>query len=204
MLKRKPLLFQQVDFIGTAVDPRHPPALVAERHLPQIVFVGRSNVGKSSLINWLCKRRKLARTSSSPGKTQALQYFRVDDQLDLVDFPGYGYAKAPKAVRSSFGTLCEGYFENPERLLLAFHLIDSRHGATELDFAFQAWAQERGLPVALLFTKIDQLPPSSRKARCQKMMADYAPLPSVPISSKDNLGRGELLSLISGQLKGKG
>ena len=125
--------------------------------LPEIAFSGRSNVGKSSLINRLVQRKKLARTSSTPGKTQQLNYYRINEALYLVDLPGYGYVQGGADLRARIGQLAKSYLEGSQQLKAIVQLIDVRHGPTELDMAMTDWLRERPTPFLLVFTKIDKL-----------------------------------------------
>ena len=144
----------------TTVDPAEHP----DPDRPEIAFVGRSNVGKSSLLNTLIRQR-LARTSRSPGKTQTINYYAVDDACYFVDLPGYGYAAAPAAVRQRWGPMTEAYLENSPRLAGIVSLVDGRHPPTPLDRAMAGWLADRGLPVLVTLTKADKIGRGSREAR---------------------------------------
>lgn len=133
-----------------------PPANKAE-----YAFIGRSNVGKSSLINALCRKKGLAKTSSTPGKTQLINHFMVDNNWYLVDLPGYGYAKVSKAQRAKFQRMIDGYLLNRENLMCTFVLIDARHAPQKVDLEFINWMGMSGLPFAIVFTKADKLKPKA-------------------------------------------
>lgn len=125
--------------------------------LPEIAFAGRSNVGKSSLINRLVQRKKLARTSSTPGKTQQLNYYRVNDALYMVDLPGYGFVRGGMDLRRKLGRMTAGYLENRKELQAIIQLVDARHGPTELDLEMLDWLRNHDRPFLLVFTKADKL-----------------------------------------------
>ncbi len=124
---------------------------------PEYAFIGRSNVGKSSLINKLCKRKSLAKTSSTPGKTQLINHFDIDGKWYLVDLPGFGYAKVSKTIRSTFGALITDYISSRKNLMCLFVLIDSRIPMQEIDLVFMNSMMENGVPIAIVFTKTDKL-----------------------------------------------
>jgi GTP-binding protein len=126
----------------------------------EVAFLGRSNVGKSSLINKLCGRKNLARPSSAPGKTRELNYYLINDQFFFVDLPGYGYAKVPEQIRSSWGKLIEQYLKNREQLALVVQLIDARHEPTQLDMMMVGWLEYYEIPFVVALTKSDKLPRS--------------------------------------------
>lgn len=130
--------------------------------LPQIALVGRSNVGKSSLINHLLATKNLAKTSSTPGKTQRINYFLVDESLLLVDLPGYGYAKTSQLLRKEWGKWIDTFLREKSFLLILF-LLDSRREVQESDLQFIAWAEQMGKPIFTLFTKEDKLPQKERE-----------------------------------------
>ncbi|WP_430815794.1 ribosome biogenesis GTP-binding protein YihA/YsxC [Carboxylicivirga sp. RSCT41] len=124
---------------------------------PEYAFIGRSNVGKSSLINKLCKRKALAKTSSTPGKTQLINHFDIDGKWFLVDLPGFGYAKVSKTIRATFGALITDYISSRKNLMCLFVLIDSRIPMQEIDLLFMNSMIENGVPISIVFTKTDKL-----------------------------------------------
>jgi GTP-binding protein len=162
---------------------------------PEIAVVGRSNVGKSSLINALVNRRNLARTSGSPGKTQTINFFLINDLFYLVDLPGLGYAKVSKAQRETWGRLIRGYVMQREQLRLVVHLIDSRHAPSDIDLDVAAIVRESGLEYVVLLTKIDKLNQKERAAgrkRVVETMRDRGlEVPVVPTSATRKQGMGE-------------
>jgi GTP-binding protein len=143
----------KADFVTSAVAPEGYP----REGLPEIVFMGRSNVGKSSLINSLLGNRKLARTSRTPGRTQLINFFRINERFLFVDLPGYGYAKVPVAVRQQWGAMVENYLANRKELVLSILILDSRHAPTANDEQLKSWLEHHGLPFVVVSTKADRL-----------------------------------------------
>ncbi len=125
--------------------------------LPEVAFLGRSNVGKSSLINSLLGVKGLARTSSTPGRTQALNFFLINRKFHFVDLPGYGYARVPKSIREEWGEFVTAYLAKRERLVLSIHILDSRHDPTQLDVQLSEWLSAHGRPALRVATKADKL-----------------------------------------------
>ena len=168
---------------------------------PEFAFIGRSNVGKSSLINMLTNRKKLAKISATPGKTQTINHFIINDSWYLVDLPGYGYATVSRDKRYEFGKMIEQYILNRENLNCLFILIDVRHDPQKLDMNFIQWAGEKEIPITILFTKADKL----TKNELQKNVATYKAalletweeLPPIFITSAtEKKGRDEVLTFI--------
>ena len=120
---------------------------------PEVAFLGRSNVGKSSLINSLLSVHGLARTSSTPGRTQSLNFFSVNNKLKFVDFPGFGYARVPKNIKSSWGEMATGYLAKRRQLVLSIHIVDSRHEPTKLDLQLHEWLEHSSKPRLIVATK---------------------------------------------------
>ena len=143
----------KADFVTSAVAPEGYP----REGLPEVVFMGRSNVGKSSLINSLLGNRKLARTSRTPGRTQLINFFRINERFLFVDLPGYGYAKVPVAVRQQWGAMVENYLANRKELVLSILILDSRHAPTANDEQLKSWLEHHGLPFVVVSTKADRL-----------------------------------------------
>ena len=144
---------RSAEFILSASSPWQFPPL----RLPEIAFAGRSNVGKSTLINSLLNRKKLVKTSSTPGKTQLINFFRINDKFHFVDLPGYGFAKVPETVRQKWQRLIESYLQERESLRNVVLIIDSRHGATSQDLQLKEWLDYYGRPVLIVASKIDKL-----------------------------------------------
>lgn len=169
--------------------------------LPEFAFIGRSNVGKSSLINMLMQRKSLAKTSGRPGKTQLINHFIINDSWYLVDLPGYGYARVSKKDKNTFQKFITQYFEKRKQLVLAFVLIDCRHEPQPLDLEFMQWLGESQLPFAIVFTKTDKLKPNALKANIEayqkKLLETWETLPNYFItSSSKGFGREQLLDYI--------
>lgn len=143
----------QAEFVTSAVSARDFP----HGGIPEIVFAGRSNVGKSSMINRLAGKSKLARTSATPGKTQSINFYRINNTFYFVDLPGYGYAKAAKSAVQKWKNLIEQYFENRSAIALVVQLVDSRMPPTSLDFQLAEWLKERNIPRMIVATKSDKL-----------------------------------------------
>jgi len=167
---------------------------------PEYAFVGRSNVGKSSLINMLLQQN-LAKTSQTPGKTQLINVFLVNENWYLADLPGYGYAKVSKSARRGFGKLIKDYAEKRENLYCLFVLIDSRHKPQNNDIVFIRWIGESQIPFALIFTKADKLSKTAVNRNVEafktEMLKEWEELPPFFItSSEKNMGRDEVLDYI--------
>ncbi len=129
--------------------------------LPEYAFIGRSNVGKSSLINMLTERKSLAKTSGKPGKTQLINHFLINKNWHLVDLPGYGYARVSKSSKKTFQKFITQYFSFREQLVTAFVLVDIRHKPQPIDLDFMQWLGENGIPFSIIFTKADKLKPKA-------------------------------------------
>jgi GTP-binding protein len=133
------------------------PAEFPRDQRPEIAFCGRSNIGKSSLLNTLTKAHGLARTSSSPGRTQTINFFLIDERFYFVDLPGYGYAKVPRAIKESWGAMIEGYLQDRNQLKLALMLVDSRMAPVESDMTMKHWLDHHRIPNAIVLTKTDKI-----------------------------------------------
>ena len=168
--------------------------------LPQVAFSGRSNVGKSSLINVVLRRtrKKLAHVSSKPGKTQNLNFYRVNEEFFLVDLPGFGYAKAPGPVREAWKKLVEWYLSNGEGLLGVVHLVDGRHSPSKLDLEMMEYLSELSLPTLVVLTKMDRVPKGKRPATLETAARDLGLDQDqiLPFSSKTGEGLEQLLEAL--------
>lgn len=169
--------------------------------LPEYAFIGRSNVGKSSLINMLTARKGLAMTSQKPGKTQLINHFIINDAWYLVDLPGYGYARLGKDSRDSLRRMIEDYVLERKELVLLFVLLDCRHDPQKIDLEFIQWLGEEGVPFALVFTKADKLSKGRLAANVEaykaKLHEEWEELPPIFVtSSEERMGRNELLGYI--------
>lgn len=168
---------------------------------PEYAFIGRSNVGKSSLINMLMARKNLAKTSSTPGKTQLVNHFSVNQSWYLVDLPGYGYAKVPKAQKVKFEKMISDYILLRENLVSVFILVDIRHSPQQIDLEFMEWLGTSSIPFTMVFTKLDKLKQSEVQPKLKKyrakMLETWEELPvQVLTSAEKKNGRDALLDYI--------
>ena len=169
--------------------------------LPEYAFIGRSNVGKSSLINMLTNRKNLAKTSGRPGKTQLINHFLINQNWYLVDLPGYGYARVSKQAKKTFQKFITSYFEKRTQLVSAFVLIDIRHSPQTIDMEFMRWLGENQIPFSIVFTKADKLKPAAIEEQVnsfmEEMKTDWDPVPNYFITSASKrIGQIELLGYI--------
>ena len=169
--------------------------------LPEYAFIGRSNVGKSSLINMLTNCKNLAKTSGRPGKTQLINHFKIDDRWFLVDLPGYGYARVSKTTKQVFQRFITDYFEQREQLVSAFVLVDIRHEPQKIDVEFMQWLGERAIPFAIIFTKADKLKPQAIErnvtAYKEALLEWWEEFPPYFVTSAQNkIGKEELTQYI--------
>ena len=186
----------QAAFVTSSADPERVPVF----HAPEYAFIGRSNVGKSSLINALCRRR-IAKTSQIPGKTQLINHFRINDSWYLVDLPGYEYARTSKVQRAGFSRLVTSYILSRRNLATVFVLVDARHAPLKSDLDFITWLGENGIPIVICLTKADKL---TRGALAQNLAAYRAALATlweelplmIVTSSASSVGMDEILDYI--------
>ncbi len=188
------------EFIKSATRPsEYPPGKI-----PEVAIAGKSNVGKSSLINTLVGRKHLAKTSSSPGRTQTINFFHVNGKISLVDLPGYGYAKAPMEIRRAWKPMVESYLQTREDIRLVILIIDARRGATTEDLALLDWLDYHNLPSLIVLTKTDKLS-QIEKAKQKKMLAESPLLsgrPFVFFSAASGEGKEDLWKIIGQHMKG--
>ncbi|TDI68894.1 MAG: YihA family ribosome biogenesis GTP-binding protein [Bacteroidetes bacterium] len=180
------MTFKTAEFIISSTDYKKcPPG-----DKPEYAFIGRSNVGKSSLINMLTNHKNLAKTSSTPGKTQLINHFLVDNQWYLVDLPGYGWAKVSKSKKQQWKKMITAYLLNRDNLYLLFILLDSRRLPQQVDMDFIHWSGENGIPLAIIFTKSDKISKNTmfahRKAIESRLKEDWEELPKIFTSSATN------------------
>ncbi|MNM16784.1 putative GTP-binding protein EngB [compost metagenome] len=183
------------EFVISAVGPAQYP----EDALPEIALAGRSNVGKSSLINRMINRKNLARTSSTPGKTQHMNYYRINERLYFVDFPGYGYAKVSKVQRAAWGKMVEKYLAEREPLKLVLLVVDLRHPPTSDDKMMYDWLKHYGIPMCVVATKADKIPKTRWPKHIKIMKEALGVQPGdnfIPYSSEIGLGREDLWNLV--------
>jgi GTP-binding protein len=189
------MIIKSAEFIKSAVKSSHYPVYTH----PEIAFAGRSNVGKSSLINTLVNRKRLVKTSSTPGRTQLINFFIINDTFGFVDLPGYGYAKVPKAVRKTWGPMIETYLSTRENLRGVVLLMDIRRTPDEKDYDLINWLTRFDIPVVLVLTKADKLSKSKRKLKYSDSAADLCRNDTHPVlfSAKTRMGKDELWSRIN-------
>lgn len=188
---------KQAEFVISNSDVKKCP----NQNLPEYAFIGRSNVGKSSLINMLCGNKNLAKTSGKPGKTQLINHFLINKNWFLVDLPGYGYAQVSKTSKQTFQKFITNYFLQREQLICGFVLVDIRHEPQKIDIEFMQWLGENQVPFCIIFTKADKLKPTQIQENVahytQKMLEFWEEMPQYFITSSQNfLGKEELLSFI--------
>jgi GTP-binding protein len=159
---------------------------------PEVAFLGRSNVGKSSLINSLLSVRGLARTSSTPGRTQSLNFFSVNDKFKFVDLPGFGYARVPKEIKSSWGEMATTYLAKRRQLVLSIHIVDSRHEPTKQDLQLHEWLEQSDKPRLIVATKSDKLSHNELRRNLQHIARVLDDDSVMAYSAKSGRGRDEL------------
>jgi GTP-binding protein len=190
-----------IEFLGSFFRMSETPGTT----LPQVAFVGRSNVGKSSLINRLLERqnKKIARVSATPGKTQSMNFYKINDLFIMVDLPGWGYAKAPIRLREKWEQLVKTYIQDSERLMGVVHLIDARHPPTKIDFQLLNFLTIEQTPNLIVLTKTDKLSKIKRKQALQLMTRELEIQEDqiVLTSSKTGTGRTELIEAIEALLR---
>lgn len=172
--------------------------------LPEVALAGRSNVGKSSLLNMLVQRRKLARTSREPGRTQLINFFLINNSFYLVDLPGYGFAKVSQKVRARWGEMIEGYLNKRENLRGVIMLVDARHEPSNLDLQMYQWLCYYHVPTVIALTKTDKLSKSQlikQMARINKVMQVKSEHQLLATSAQTRVGRDELLGIVSGWIQ---
>ena len=193
---------QKAEFILSAVAPK----FFLRDGLPQVAFSGRSNVGKSSVINRLLNRKNFARVGAAPGKTTQINYFKIDNAFYLVDLPGYGYAKVSKAERDRWGKLMESYFADPELMTLGVMIVDSRHKPTADDCTMARWYREAGCPFLVVANQLDKLKKRQVEPNLQ-VIRETLELGEgdvvIPFSAEKGTGRQELVSAILASVEGR-
>jgi GTP-binding protein len=205
MKKNAKLLFSRGVFVAATVDKQNAPHLRNEQGDPllEIAFAGRSNVGKSSLINHLVQTPGLARTSSSPGKTQTINFFSVEERLLLVDLPGYGYAKVPQHIRKEWGRFISEYLLSRKELKAILLLLDIRRTPSEEDVAMAEWAARHKKPLIFIFTKADKVKPHEREPLVRAAMQPFSLLkdlesfPPIFYSVQEKFGRDQLIRTLN-------
>ncbi len=197
------MIIKKAEFISSAVDPRQYP----DTSLPEIAFAGRSNVGKSSLINLLMSRKNLAKVSSTPGKTRTVNFFDINGSFRIVDLPGYGYAKLSKAETERWGKMMESYLSGRENLIKVFQLVDIRHEPTAQDVQMYEWLKYYGLSGVVIATKSDKVSRNEmnrNKAVISRKLGLEAGDRIIPVSALKRSGTDDVLDLIEQLLAGEG
>lgn len=181
------------EFVKSAFAPEH----WTTDGLPEIAFLGRSNVGKSSLLNSLLQRKGLARTSNTPGRTQSLNFFLVNRKLYFVDLPGYGYAKVSKSMRGDWGKMAESYLARRDELALSIQLVDSRHPPTMLDIQLHEWLVHHDKPSLIVATKADKLSSNELKKNLENIGKVFTSTRIISYSSVTGRGREDIWQAIT-------
>jgi len=197
------MIIKKAEFVISNTDPAKCP----QDRRPEYAFIGRSNVGKSSLINMLTGRKGLAMTSSTPGKTQLINHFLINDEWYIVDLPGYGYAQRGKKGREKIQEIIDAYLNEREAMTCLFLLLDCRHEPQKIDLEFITRLGEAEIPFAIVFTKIDKISSSKLKENIEKykakLLETWEELPPVFITSSEHkTGREEILNYIKGINRG--
>lgn len=193
---------QKVEFVRSAAGPKDFP----RESLPQVAFAGRSNVGKSSVINRLLNRKNFARVGSAPGKTVHINYFLVDEKLYLVDLPGYGYAQVSQAEKDRWARLIQSWFDDPTLMTLGVLIVDARHKPTANDVTMADYFKATGKPWVVVANKLDKLKKSEIEpnlALIRETLALPDEVEVVPFSAEKGTGREELLGLITAHAEGR-
>ena len=168
---------------------------------PEIAFMGRSNVGKSSLINSLLRTHGLARTSSTPGRTQSLNFFLINGQFSFVDLPGFGYARVPKIIKSTWGEMVTSYLAKRSQLMLSIHIVDSRHEPTKLDLQLHEWLMHTAKPRLIVATKSDKLSNNELRRNLEHIARVLNDDSVMAYSAKSGRGRNELWRAIESAIR---
>ena len=190
---------QKAEFILSAASPKD----FIRDGLPQVAFAGRSNVGKSSVINRLLNRKNLARVGAAPGKTTHINYFNIDGAFYLVDLPGYGYAKVSQAEKARWGRLIQSWFDDPTLMSLGCMLVDARHAPTADDCTMGQWFKQSGKPFVVVANKLDKLKKSEIEPNLQRIRDTLEiddSIKIIPFSAEKGTGRQELLGEIAAHL----
>lgn len=190
-------MINKIEFIKAAFSIKNLPT----QDVPEVILCGRSNVGKSTFINSLFNRKNLAKTSSIPGKTRSLNYYLVDNSFYMVDLPGYGYAKVSKEERNYWQKIINGYFSLKRNIVLAIHLIDSRHSPTTLDIALNNYLKDNSIPYIVLLNKADKLKQSELSQAKKEVIKTFPELSSgeniVLYSAMSSLGHREVIERLA-------
>ena len=188
------MLVKRADFITSMKEYGE----FATKGCPEVAFAGKSNVGKSSMINKLTNRGKLARTSATPGKTRLINVFQLNQEVNMIDLPGYGFAKVSKTEKESWGKMMQNYFATTEDLCHVFHLVDIRHEPTTEDKEMNLFLRQSGIPFTVIATKADKISRGARMKHLAPICRALAvqPWQVIPFSSEDGTGRDDILNKI--------
>jgi len=188
------MLVKRADFITSMKEYGE----FATKGCPEVAFAGKSNVGKSSMINKLTNRGKLARTSATPGKTRLINVFQINQEVNFIDLPGYGFAKVSKTEKESWGRMMQNYFATTEDLCHVFHLVDIRHEPTTEDKEMNLFLRQSGIPFTVIATKADKISRGARMKHIAPICRALAvqPWQVIPFSSEDGTGRDDILNKI--------
>ena len=188
------MLVKRADFITSMKDYGE----FATKGCPEVAFAGKSNVGKSSMINKLTNRGKLARTSATPGKTRLINVFQINQEVNFIDLPGYGFAKVSKTEKESWGKMMQNYFATTEDLCHVFHLVDIRHEPTTEDKEMNLFLRQSGIPFTVIATKADKISRGARMKHIAPICRALAvqPWQVIPFSSEDGTGRDDIMNKI--------
>ncbi len=204
----KKLVFKSISFVKSCSDWKKSPSLKDDQGRPyfEVAVAGRSNVGKSSLLNHLFRSKNLVKTSSKPGKTRLLNFFDVDQTAAFCDLPGYGFAKVTEKMRSSWQQMIEPYIEKRESLELVLLLLDIRRNPSEQDIQFFEWVKHQDLPMLIVFTKVDKVSKSEKVKQMKKNIEKLgsSETPHVYYSTTKNVGRKELIFEINRKIEAWG
>jgi GTP-binding protein len=191
------------EFVKSAVwPPQYPPGV-----MPEIAFVGRSNVGKSSLMNTLVGRRKLAKTSNTPGRTQLINFFIVNDSMSFVDLPGYGFAKVSQSIKKDWGDMMEAYLRERQNLAMVIFILDIRRDPSEDDLSLRDWLEHYRIPYISILTKSDKLSNNQaigRRKLIEKSLGTHAQKKTILFSAKTQKGKEELWQFLENHLSSLG
>lgn len=188
------MLVKRADFITSMKDYGE----FATKGCPEVAFAGKSNVGKSSMINKLTNRSKLARTSATPGKTRLINVYQINGEVNFIDLPGYGFAKVSKTEKQSWGKMMQNYFATTEELCHVFHLVDIRHEPTQEDREMNLFLRQAGIPFTVIATKADKISRGARMKHIAPICRALAvqPWQVIPFSAEDGSGRDDILGKI--------
>ena len=200
MLRQKIMKITSAQFVKSAVwPPQYPPAI-----MPEIAFVGRSNVGKSSLMNTIVGRKNLAKTSNTPGRTQLINFFTINEKISFVDLPGYGFAKVPRSVKKDWGDMMEVYLRERQSLCLVIFIMDIRRDPNADDLSLRDWLDHYRIPYLYVLTKSDKLSNNqaiARRRAIEKMLQLSSEKKTILFSAKTQKGKVDILAFLENHLR---